>query len=215
MQFIDNTGKKFGRLTVIGFSHFNQESPRVKRSIWNCKCDCGTMVEICGKRMRNGTTLSCGCLRRETTTKKNFIHGSAKRGKLSPEYNTWCEMIRRTENKNCEGFKNYGHRGISMCHEWRRSFPVFFKDMGPKPSPKHSIERKDNNKGYSKANCKWAVRHEQARNKRNNRNFVHEKTSYCLTDLAEKIGIKKTTFYSRLKRGWSLEKAINTPVRKQ
>jgi hypothetical protein len=127
---------------------------------------------------------------------------------LTPEYNTWCEIIRRTENENCEAFKNYGGRGIAMCSAWRSSYAEFLKDVGMKPSPKHSIERIDNNKGYEPGNCKWATINEQCRNKRNNINVTHDGNTMCIADWERFLGVKKNWFMNRYKKGWSVQDAI-------
>lgn len=81
-------------------------------------------------------------------------------------YKTWRSMKERVLNPLNSNFKNYGGRGITICDEWKNSFLAFYRDMGPRPSKNHSIDRIDNEKGYSKENCRWATKTEQSRNQR-------------------------------------------------
>lgn len=100
-----------------------------------------------------------------------------------------------------------------MCDRWLNDFPAFLEDMGPKPSPSHSIERIDNSLGYSPENCVWATRKEQNTNKRNNRMITFNGTTQCLADLARTYGMRPHTLLARLDRfKWDLHKALTTPV---
>ncbi len=93
-------------------------------------------------------------------------HGCAKRGKRPSEYNAWVSMIARCENPNRYGFVNYGGRGIRVCDRWRLSFLDFLSDVGPKPSPVHSLDRIDVDGNYEPLNVRWATRAEQRVNQR-------------------------------------------------
>lgn len=88
------------------------------------------------------------------------------------EYRSWHHMKGRCLNPKDYDYKNYGGRGIDICQDWVDSFESFYKDMGPKPSRNHSLERIDNSKGYNKENCKWATRKEQNNNQRKRRDGV-------------------------------------------
>lgn len=212
MQFIDETGNKYGRLTILSFSNFKAES-NGRRPYWNCQCECGETVQRSSHSMKSGRTSSCGCLRREMTVKRNTTHGQAVRKQQTDEYNTWCEIIKRTTNPKCSQYPDYGGRGIAMCPEWRNSFESFLAEVGKKPSKLHSINRINNEKSYEPGNCCWSTRAEQNRNKRNNVMITHDGVTMCAADWCEKTKIKVPTFHSRLNRGWSFKKTITTPVR--
>ena len=120
-------------------------------------CDCGNKKEVRGSSLSRGDTTSCGCLLANMST----THGLSN----SPEYPVWASMKQRCLNENYIGYKNYGGRGITFSESWN-SFESFIEDMGSKPYPQASLERIDNDKGYSKDNCKWASRHQQSVNQR-------------------------------------------------
>ena len=158
----DITGQKFGRLIVIGFSGIDKYG----KAQWKCKCACGKEVIAQSYLLRSGTTSSCGCLRREVTAKKNYKHGHTTNGVFSTEYHSWNDMKTRCYNKHRHNYKYYGGRGIKVCKRWRDSFSDFLQDMGRKPSPKHSIDRINNDGNYEPGNCRWATHSQQMRNRR-------------------------------------------------
>ncbi len=149
---IELTGKRFGRLTVLGLGYTHKN-----KVYWYIKCDCGNIKTTQGNNLKSGSTRSCGCLQREIATR----HGMEK----SKEYKTWACMKQRCLNVNNKDFKNYGGRGIKICDSWINNFGQFIKDMGLRPEG-CSIDRIDNNKGYSSDNCKWSTPKEQANNKK-------------------------------------------------
>lgn len=143
------------------------------------------------------------------------IHGeSAWRGhKCSPEYNSWYSMITRCHNKNCGEYRRYGALGVVVCTRWRESFVNFLSDIGRKPSPEHSLDRIDPFGNYCAENCRWATKSEQARNRRNSVKIEYDGMRVSVYDLAESFNIFPSTLLKRLKLGWSIHKALTTPVR--
>lgn len=156
--FIDITGKRFGRWTVLAEGEHEQG----KSSKWVCKCDCGTVkTAVLYSALTKGNSMSCGCLRKEKRTLPEHVVHSQR----NPTYRSWQNMMTRCYNYNHPTWKNYGERGIGVCDNWRRSFDEFLLDMGARPEG-GTLDRIDNDKGYCKENCKWSTKVEQSGNRR-------------------------------------------------
>ena len=203
-NFIDLTDKKFGRLKVLEIAEQNKKGQHK----WICRCICGNIIKIFGSDLRSFHTQSCGCLKKDLTIKRNTTHKMTN----SNEFKIWQAMKTRCYNQQTTRYKDYGGRGITICNEWKNSFETFYEDMGKRPKGL-SIDRIDNDKGYFKENCMWATQKQQARNMRTNRNIIYKGEVFCLTDWAEKLNIKKQTLASRLRYGWSIERAFTQTVK--
>jgi hypothetical protein len=125
------------------------------------------------------------------------------------EYRTWISMRRRCRDKNHKSYRHYGGRGIEVCARWS-SFESFIKDMGPRPSDKHTIDRIDNDKGYFPGNCRWATQKQQVRNRRQNRQFCFQGVPMNFSEVAKAIGISRRTLHNRLTR-MSVAEALAMP----
>ena len=202
----DISGQKFGRLTALHRSGTSADGA-VK---WTCRCDCGELIDVIGRNLRKGSTVSCKCYRKEN----NFKHGYSFRGKMTPEYKTWLGMNKRCYDKNQPCYHRYGGRGIGVCERWRKSFLNFLADVGPRPSKAHSIERINNNKGYCKRNCIWATREVQSKNKENSFRITFKGETKIFSEWARELKMNPITLWSRLKRyGWPVERAFSEPVK--
>lgn len=205
-NFVDLTGQKFGRWTALEYRPKNKG-----RSYYLCKCECGKEKEVAASIMKNGDSKSCGCLNAEVAAKRMTKHGQY----LTPEYRTWQDIIKRCHNPKTKCYPRYGGRGIKVCERWRNSFENFIEDMGKKPSPKHSIERRENNGDYEPSNCHWATNEEQVRNKRTNVFLEWNGKRMIVADWAKEIGVDQFTLYARISNGWSTERALTTPTKRK
>lgn len=205
-KFIDLAGKTFNRLTVI-----ERAENKRRRVHWKCKCSCGNIVIIDRCHLVTGNTKSCGCLKKESIVKRFTKHAMCD----SLEYCIWKEMIKRCNNQNHKEYKNYGGRGIKVCEEWRNDFIKFFNYMGKKPSPKHSIDRIDNDGDYKPGNCRWATPSEQSNNKRSNNKITLHGITMNISQWADFVGIQYDTLWARIRYGWPPAKAIFQPVHKR
>jgi len=204
-NFIDLVGHVYGRLEVIS----KKGKTNNGNYLWKCLCECGKTSIVSGGNLRNGHTRSCGCLNSEVASKTHKTHGMRK----TPIYNTWLAMRERCSNVKHIEFKRYGGRGISVCSRWADSFENFLADMGEKPTPKHSIDRRDSNGNYTPENCRWATIKQQQRNRRNNLVIIYDGQVRCLSEWAEVLGIGRGALKSRINADWPIHKAFTQPVR--
>jgi hypothetical protein len=196
-------------------------------------CECGKQTVVRGHKLRIGETKSCGghrppppsatcvdcsapitpyarrCRKCDSRIKPRYsTHGHARRKAILPEYAIWGQLKAKCYRKKNHAYKNYGGRGITVCEEWRNDFQAFYGHVGPRPTPKHTIERINNNGNYEPGNVKWATRHEQNRNRRNNVNLTIDGVTKCVTDWANVSGTNSHTIYTRVKAGWDDRSAV-------
>lgn len=141
----------------------------------------------------------------------NLRHGHTRGRRNTPEYSAWMGMRRRCSYARGPMFRHYGGRGIKVCAQWE-SFETFLADLGPRPSGEHSIDRIDNGGDYEPGNVRWATPSEQASNKRTNRMLQFEGRSQTASAWARELGMLYETLLRRLKRGWSVDRALTERV---
>ena len=201
----DISGMKFGRLTAVKCLGVVQGD-----TTWLFVCDCGNKKSAAGWAVHGGKIKSCGCLRKDVLSLPR-THGESKRGMHSFEYKCWREMIHRCNSKDPHKVKHYSGRGITVCERWKK-YSNFLEDMGRAPGEGYSVDRKDNDKGYFKENCRWATWIEQARNKRNSVKISYNGKKMGPDELSEIIMIPACTIRYRKQRKWTDLEIIETPV---
>jgi len=202
-KLIDLTGKRLGRLLVLGRNRDKPNGP----VMWDCVCDCGTHVTRDAKWIRYPGVASCGCYTKEVLMRVTRTHGMTK----TAEYKVWLSMKSRCQTPSSAAYYKYGGRGIAVCDRWQ-SFENFLADMGEKPSPQHTIDRIDGTKGYSPDNCRWALPKEQQRNLKNNVFLEFNGKSLIAADWEPIVGIDAKTIQCRVQRlGWTAEEALTLP----
>jgi hypothetical protein len=194
-------GEEFDRLTV------KEIIPGKKYIMVRVVCKCGAERIVYKFTLLNGKSKSCGCLQKEAARRKNLTHGMAR----SSEYKIWQQMKERCTNPNNNHFKDYGGRGITVCERWLK-FENFYADMGPRPAPKHELDRYPNQKGnYEPGNVRWATRKQQMRNRRNNRLVEFQGETRCMVEWSEIKKIPADIIRCRIRLGWTVERALGSP----
>lgn len=208
-KYIDRTGQVYGYLTAISIEWRPQ-----KRSgyhpFWKCKCRCGNETSVSTYKLASGHTKSCGCYNLEVLAARSKTHGESVGKKHSPTYCSWSCMIQRGTNPNINESHNYSGRGISVCERWRR-FENFLADMGRRP-PGTMLDRIDANGNYEPSNCRWATRVESANNTRASRRITFNGKTQTITQWSREAGLGDRNLANRLRLGWSLERALTTPL---
>lgn len=142
------------------------------------------------------------------------VHGAASAGKKTAEYSAWQGLKSRCYHTGNIAYGTHGGRGIRVCDRWINDFHAFLSDMGPRPTPQHTVERMDNNGNYEPSNCRWATRAEQSANRRPNRLLTFNGRTQFLRAWAREVGISPLTLTARLRLGWPLGRALTTPPRR-
>lgn len=202
-------GQRFTRLLVEAFAGRR----RFSKPYWLCLCDCGTTTVIAGSSLVRGFTRSCGCLatERKENDARGFqpIHGMTD----TPTFKRWSSMLARCYKSSDISYPNYGGRGISVCDRWRTSFQAFYDDMGPAPNGRQ-LDRIDNDGNYEPGNCRWATLEQQGNNRRTNRLLTYEGQRMTLAQWNKAQGFPKNVLHKRLAAGWTLARALETPLRR-
>ena len=199
---MDLTGHVYGRLTVLRLSDRRQG----KNRYWHCVCSCGIEREVGRGHLRDGHTQSCGCKNLENIRSRNGASSTS-------EYNSWKSMIARCTNVKHDSYSNYGAKGVFVCAEWLVDYDAFLACVGPKPTPSHSLDRKDNTKGYEVGNVRWSTKLEQTLNRAVTVMVDYQGIRQPLSQIAKQRGMPIGIVHDRVtKCGWPIEKALSTPV---
>lgn len=199
----DISGVKFGRLIALS----KEETKDKHHAYWRCQCDCGNTATVRTSHLKTGFVSSCGCYKSEASAQRKFKHGDS----YSPTYRAWASMKNRCTNPSHEDFALYKGRGITVCERWME-YKNFLEDMGSRPS-NTSIDRINNNDGYYPENCRWATATQQARNKRNNLFISLNGKTKTIAEWSEITGINYGTLITRVRLGWTSDRALLTPPR--
>lgn len=203
---LELTGQKFNRWTVL-----RRAGTEDRKSTWLCKCDCGTVRVVKGYTLKHGYSKSCGCFERELHVKRLTVHGKSN----TRLFRIWQAMKTRCYNPNSEDFKWYGGRGIQVCDEWLQDFQNFYKwAIANGYRDDLTIDRIEVNGNYEPKNCRWVSQKVQCSNTRNNLIICFRGQEKTLKEWCDELGLRYGTVHSRLNSyGWSVEKALMTPIK--
>jgi hypothetical protein len=197
---IDLTGQVFSNLKVITRAGYHE----TYRTIWLCRCLlCKRGVKVRSYGLRSGQNTSCGCDRIKRLREAATTHGKTK----TPEYATWRQMLYRCRTPTSANYDDYGGRGIDFDPRWE-SFEVFLRDMGRRPSARHSLDRRDNDLGYWPDNCRWTTAKKQLRNRRDNLYLTVNGVTRLVVEWAEITGLSQWTIKSRMRRKCPPEQCV-------
>lgn len=206
-KFIDLRGQRFGRLTVVE----RVETLKAGETRWLCRCSCGRETITTTGRLRRGTCRSCGCLHSEAAKAQG--HASMKHGATGSRlHRIWTNMKTRCRNKKNSNYPRWGGRGIAVCDEWLNDFSAFQAwALANGYREGLTLDRIDNNGGYSPENCRWTTAAMQANNRRSSRRISCWGETHTLGEWSRKLGISACTLFYRLRR-LPPEKAFMLPV---
>ena len=189
---VSEIGHVYGQLTVLARAGSNSRG----HALWTCICSCGQDLIVSGNSLRTGNTRSCGCSRTR--------HGYSN----TRTYSSWYAMLERCRNPSNPSYTSHGKRGIRVCRRWR-VFENFVADMGERPAARE-LDRINNNGNYEPGNCRWATRSENQRHTRSSRYLEFRGQVRIQIEWAELLGLRPGTIAERLRRGWSVERALET-----
>lgn len=199
---IDLTGKRFGMLTVLSYSHTKNNS-----TYWLCRCDCGNTKTVLAGNLVGSRTKSCGCQQRKMAAEHNKSHGESK----TRLYRIWKNMRNRCYNPKVRSYKDYGARGVRVCEEWKRY--EAFRDWAISSGYDDTltIERIDSSGMYEPSNCKWIPKPDQGKNTSRIRYIEHNGKRMSLADWSKELGGGPNLVTTRLQRGWPEQDAVSIP----
>ena len=202
-------GKKFGRLTVIEALPVERyANGKIKHLAFLCECECGNTLGVTKYHLRDGHTKSCGCYSLESRTK----HGMAR----NALYHVWYNIRARITDPQHQSYNYYGAKDLAMEESWKEDFPAFEayirENLGPKPTPQHSLDRTKNHLGYIKGNLRWATKREQSNNKSDNRILTFKGVTLTMAQHARRLNLRYNTVHQRISSGWTVEQALGTPT---
>lgn len=185
-------GNKYGKLTPL-------EIVGTKNGclLYHCECDCGNTIDVVSRRLTEGKTRSCGCLR----SKSKNMHNSAT-------YKSWISAKQRCYNPNNHNYPKYGGRGIKMCDRWKGSFVLFLEDMGERTSKEYTLDRIDVNGDYEPSNCRWATHRTQGNNRRDNVFLDVNGERLTVSEFSVKYNINRSNVDYELRNGLSVNEII-------
>lgn len=196
--------EEYGRLRVIGDGPVQIYKSGTRRS-WRLRCECGNEITADRTSVKQGKIRSCGCLRRELAADQCRKHGLSHK----PEFHVWLNMRRRCNDPKNNAFDRYGALGIKVCDEWQNDFAAFFSHVGPRPTPKHSLDRIQSEGNYEPGNVRWATAIEQNSNRKSARKFLLDGKRMTLREVCQARGLNHDTVAYRLRvLKWSFDDAI-------
>lgn len=198
-------GKTFNDLTVLGLGGRD----KYNRQLWRCECECGNIIEALPTYLKRGDVKSCGCIKRRKPWRK-YENGYGRESRI---YRIWSAMKSRATNKNMPEAESYVLRGITICDEWKESYQIFLEwALANGYRDDLTLDRIDNDKGYSPDNCRWATTKEQSLNRKNTIYVEKDGEKIPLKVYCEAHSLNYLTIKSRIQSGWDKSDAIETPI---
>lgn len=191
----------------VSFSHMGSSDAVV--NVYKCRC--GKTFKARELNVKYGGTRSCGCFRKEVSSKRQTKHGETRKKPFTSEYQTWSHMKSRCYNKKAPEYHRYGGRGITICRRWKNNYEAFLRDMGRKPGREYSIDRINNGGNYEPSNCRWATVKEQANNRRTSKFFEYIGKRKTVPQWAEELKISSSLIWRRIQLGWTIAEALSLP----
>lgn len=208
-RFVDLTGMRFGKLTVLEPAESRRKKDGKPRRYWKCMCDCGNLAEVEGYSLTSGHTQSCGCFIKERSSETRKTHGKT----YTRLYNVWCGMRERCNCKTHPSYRLYGGRGINVCDEWNdfSTFEAWALKNGYDENARRgecTIDRIDNDKGYTPDNCRLVNQKTQMSNVSYNHHVEYNGKTYTVAQLAQEIGMNYYKLLGRIDRGVPVDRAV-------